>query len=285
MNDQVTRFRQVGEVMQHHGLELMSALVILIAGLFVTKLAVKWIRILVGKITRNKATISVVTNSAGIFLFGVVVTASAMQIGARPGPLITFIMIVVLAAIGVIVIFRPLIPTLPFKVGNTVKMGDLLGKVEATTFLNTRLKTFDGKTFFVPNRQILDDIVINYHFTKTRRIKVDVTIPYDEDLLRAKRVLEALMTEDARILLKPSPQVYVLELEPNGVKIGGRCWVNNPKYWVTKCEMLEKTKLRFDQEGIRFAGPRIDVTCQQRPDNPLIESSIDEMTGDEYETF
>jgi small conductance mechanosensitive channel len=37
-----------------------------------------------------------------------------------------------------------------------------MGKVEAIRFLNTRLQTFDGKTFFVPNRKILDDIVINY---------------------------------------------------------------------------------------------------------------------------
>jgi small conductance mechanosensitive channel len=54
------------------------------------------------------------------------------------------------------------LPTLPFKVGNTIKAADLMGKVEAIRFLNTRLQTFDGKTFFVPNRKILDDIVINY---------------------------------------------------------------------------------------------------------------------------
>jgi hypothetical protein len=33
------------------------------------------------------------------------------------------------------------------------------------------LKTSDGKTFFVPNRQIVDDIVINCHFSQTRRVK------------------------------------------------------------------------------------------------------------------
>ena len=285
MNNQLTRLQKLGEVMQNHGLELIMALVILIAGLFITKLAIRGVRFLGDKITRKKTTVSVVSNCVGVFLLGVVITAAAMQIGARPGPLITFMMIVMLAAIGVIVIFRPLIPTLPFKVGNTVKMGNLLGKVEATTFLNTRLRTFDGKTFFVPNRQILDDIVINYHFTKTRRIKVDVIIPYDQDLLRAKRALEALMTEDARVLTKPSPQVYVLELEPNGVRIGGRCWVNNAKYWVTKCEMLEKTKLRFDQEGIRFAGPRINVTYNQHNDKCCEDASIEEMAGDRYETF
>jgi len=259
MGDQVGKLQELGKLMQEHGLQLIFALVILIVGLFLTKWATKSLKTLLAKFFKNAATISTVANSVGVLMLGIVIIAASMEIGVKPGPLIALIMIVILSAIGIIVIFRPLIPTLPFKVGNTVKTGDLLGRIEATTLLNTRLKTFDGKTFFVPNRQILDDIVINYHFTKTRRVKVDVTIRYDQDLIKAKQLIEAVMTEDARILTKPSPQVYVLKLGAHGVELGGRCWVNNPKYWVTKCELLEKTKLRFDSESIEFAYPQLDI--------------------------
>ena len=259
MGGEISKLHELGKLMQNHGLQLIIALVILIAGLFVTKRAVVLLKTLLAKFIKNAATISIVSNSVGVLMLGIVIMASAMEVGAKPGPLIALFMIVVLAAIGVMVVFRPLIPTLPFSVGNTVKVGDLLGKVEATTILNTRVRTFDGKTFFVPNRQILNDIVINYHFTKTRRVKVDVTIRYDQDLLKAKQLIEAVMTEDARILTKPAPQVYVLDLGLNGVKLGGRCWVNNAKYWVTKCELQEKTKLRFDAESIRFAYPQMNV--------------------------
>ncbi len=259
MNEQVSKLQEMGKLMQTHGLELIIALIVLVVGLFITKWAVKNSKILLAKIIKNAATISIISNSIGIILLAIVLITAAMEIGAKPGPLIAFIMIVVLCAIGVIVIFRPLIPTLPFKVGNTVKTGDLLGKIEATTLLNTRLKAFDGKTFFVPNRKILDDVVINYQFTKTRRIKVDVSIRYDQDLVKAKQVLEAIMTADPRILTKPAPQVYVLKLTSNGVEIGGRCWVNNAKYWVAKCELLEKAKFGFDNEKIKFAYPQLDV--------------------------
>jgi small conductance mechanosensitive channel len=259
MDDQVSKLHELGKLMQEHGPQLILALLILIVGLFLTKWAIKALKKLMTKFMDNSATISIIANSVGVFMLGVVIVASGMEIGANPRNLIALIMIVVLAVIGVIVIFRPLIPTLPFKVGNTVKTGDLLGVVEATTILNTRLRTFDGKTFFVPNRQILDGIVINYHFTQTRRVKLDVTIRYDQDLLKAKQVLEAVMTEDARVLPKPSPQVYVLDLGLNGVTLGGRYWVKNPKYWVTKCELQEKTKLRFDAEAIKFAYPQMNV--------------------------
>lgn len=67
------------------------------------------------------------------------------------------------------------------------------------------------------------------------------------------------MTEDPRVLTRPSPQVYVLKLAPSGVEIGGCCWVKNAKYWVAKCELLEKTKFRFDNEKNQFAYPQLDV--------------------------
>ena len=111
----------------------------------------------------------------------------------------------------------------------------------------------------MPNRQILNDVVINYHYFGTRRVKIDVNIRYDQDLLKAKRVLEAVMVEDPRVKTKPGPQGYVRNLAISAVEVGGRCWVDKKDFWVTRCDLMEKTKLRFDQEGIRFAFPQLDL--------------------------
>jgi small conductance mechanosensitive channel len=188
-----------------------------------------------------------------------------MEFGAKPVNMLRLMTIIALVAAGLMIFLRPFIPSLPFKVGQTIKAGDLLGKVEAITLLNTRLRTFDGKTFFVPNRQILNDIVINYHFTETRRVKIDVSIRYDQDLIKAKQVLEAVMVEDPRVKAKPGPMVYTLNLTSSSVDIGGRCWVNNKDYWVARCDLTEKTKLRFDNEGIQFAFPQLDLHIKSMP--------------------
>ena len=267
MDEQITKLQELGMLMQTHGLKMILSLSVLIIGLFAVKWIMKTLKTMLGKVTKNAATISIVSNSVGVILLAVVIIAAAMEMGARPGPLIALLMIICLVAIGIIVIFRPLIPTLPFKVGNTVKAAGLLGKIEATTLLNTRMRTFDGKTFFVPNRQILDDIVINYHFTKTRRVKIDVSIRYDQNLAKAKQVLEAVMIKDSRVLAKPASIVYVLNLGPSSVDIGGRCWVDNKKYWVAKCDLLEKIKFAFDNEGIRFAYPQLDVHHYKREES------------------
>ncbi|MBC2710414.1 MAG: mechanosensitive ion channel family protein [Desulfosarcina sp.] len=259
MENEMPRLQRLGEVMTQHGTEMALALAILIIGLLAAKWIDKGLRKGLNKLMPNASFVSVFCNTVYILLVAIVITAAAVEFGAKPINMLRLLTIAALAAVGLVIFFRPFFPSLPFKVGNTVKAGNLLGKVEAITFLNTRLRTFDGKTFFVPNRQILDDIVINYHFTQTRRVKIDVSIRYDQDLLKAKRTLEAVMTGDARVKTKPGPMVYVLDLASNCVKLGGRCWVDNKNYWVARCDLLEKTKLRFDSEGIQFAFPQLDL--------------------------
>jgi len=133
------------------------------------------------------------------------------------------------------------------------------------------MRTFDGKTVFIPNSKIFNDYVINYHFTDTRRIKVDITIRYIHDIPRAKQILEAVIIEDPRALNKPArPVVYVLDLVDGCIKLGGRCWVNNINFWQTKCELLEKAILRFEKEGITIAFPQRYVHLYQDTSSPTV---------------
>ena len=184
---------------------------------------------------------------------------AAVVMGLPARPVLQILTMISLAVAGIIAVFRPLLPTLPFKVGNTVKVGDLLGKVEATTVLNTRLKTFDGKTVFIPNRKIVNDDVINFHFTPTRRFTLKVNIKFDQNLMKAKQIIESVMVEDPRVRVTPRPVVYLMSLEKGYMELQGRGWTDNVKAFVVTRELLEKTKLRFDQEGFALAVPQLQV--------------------------
>ena len=259
MEKNILELEQFQEVVEVYGLHLLLALALLVAGLIAAKFAQKYLKYLLRRFILNEAMVATIANIGFILIIRFVVIFALHLVGMHTIVVRRILIALILAAVGLVVVFRPLIPTLPFKVGNTIKVGDLLGKVEATTLLNTRLKTFDGKTVFVPNSKILNDFVINYHFTPYRRFEVDIGIRYDQDLLKAKQVLEALMTEDPRVLPTPRPTVYVTNLADNCVQLSGRGWIENVKYWKTKCDLLEKAKLRFDQEGIVIAYPQRDV--------------------------
>ena len=277
MVEKVEKLKNLAERLLANGEQLILGLILFLAGLYLTKWIMKYLRVNLSKWIKTPATVSVIVNSVGILLFNTIIAATVITIGGNPANIIALLTFFTVGAIAVIAVFRPLIPTLPFKVGNVVKTAGLLGKIEATTILNTRMRTFDGKTFFVPNRVILDDVVMNYHFTKTRRVKIDIVIGYDQDLVRAKQILEMIMVGDARVLNKPSPQIYTMNLTPSGIEIGARCWVSNIKYWPTRCDLNEKVIYKFAQEKIAFAHKQMDIFHHESlhsSDNDMEDESI-----------
>jgi small conductance mechanosensitive channel len=251
------RLQSLGDAMTIYGTRIALTLAVLIAGLLLVRWIDKILRRALFRIMPARPFVSTICHVAYILMVMIVIASAATEYGAAPLNVIRFLSIVALTALGLIIFLRPFFPTMPFKVGNTIKTGNLLGIVEAITFLNTRLRTFDGKIFFLPNRKIIDDVVINYHLTPTRRVEINVDICYDQDLHKAKQVLESLMIEDPRVKDKPSPIVRFINLASNAVELGGRCWVDNEQWWTTRCDLIERTKHRFDNEGIQFAFPQL----------------------------
>lgn len=269
----VSKIERLGDLLTNYGWDLIWGLAALVVGLLVVRLFVNLLRRGLAHVHLKPAWRATLVSIISVLLYAVVLTMAAGLIGYKSENIFKLLIALTLAAIAVILLFRPYIPSLPFKEGNTIKSGDLLGKVEAITFLNTRMRTFDGRTVWIPNTKIYKDYLINYHYTPNRRIHLDLRIRYDQDVLRAKQVLEAVMIADPRVLKSPRPVVYLTHLKADCVAIGGRCWVENIKYWRARCDLLEKIKLRFDQEGLVFALPQQDVHLnypeEAQPGRPL----------------
>ena len=287
MNKEMAKFEQIQMVMLAHGVDLILGLVLIVVGIFAIRYIVRGLRFLLVKMSIKEPARSTICNALHIILLVVLVSSGLVEVGFDSLAIRRLLIAIALAGVALVLLIRPYIPTLPFKVGQTVKAGNLLGKVEATTLINTRLRTFDGKILFVPNSKIINDIVQNYHYTPTRRVKLDVGIGYDQDLVKAKQVLETIMLEDPRVEDTPRPAVWVLNLASGCVELGGRCWVQNKNYWKVRCELIEKIKLRFDAEGIVIAYPQLDIhhyfergipplswargSSLEEPENPSIE--------------
>ena len=233
---------------------MIQALLILVVGLLALHWLMRRLKTLFDKMFVNRARAATVFSCIYVLLLTSIIAITLVQLGMDSRNMIRIVIIVSLLAIALIILFRPYMPTLPFKVGNTVKVGDMLGKIEATTLVHTRLRTFDGKTVFIPNEKILRDFVVNYHVTPTRRVKIDIPIRHIRDILRTKQILEAIMVADPRVQQKPArPVVYTLNLVEGCVMLGARCWVDNAKFWVAQCELLEKMLLKLDREGVALA--------------------------------
>lgn len=154
----------------------------------------------------------------------------------------------------------------PFKAGDFVDAGGVVGIVEKISVFSTTLRTPDNKEVIVPNGGIYGGTITNFSARSTRRVDMVFGIGYDSDLLKAKQVLQELVDADERLLKDPAPVIAVGELADSSVNILVRPWVNSADYWDVYWSMMEKVKLRFDVEGISIPFPQMDVHVSQTTD-------------------
>jgi small conductance mechanosensitive channel len=180
--------------------------------------------------------------------FAAVIAAAGLAIGfALQGSLGNF------AAGVMLILFRP------FKTGDYVEAAGVSGSVEEVQIFATIIRTPDNKQVIVGNASVMGGSITNYSAKPTRRVDLVFGIGYDDDLRRAKSVIEEIIAKDSRILQDPAPVVAVLELADSSVNFAVRPWVNTPDYWDVAFDLNEAIKLTFDAEGISIPFPQQDV--------------------------
>lgn len=196
----------------------------------------------------------------------VVIIATAGQLGINTTSFITIVGAAGLAiglalkdslsnfASGVMLImFRP------FKVGNFVNAGGVSGTVVSIALFNTILKTPDNQKIIVPNSKITNNVITNVTANDTRRVDLVIGISYDDDIKKAKEVLNRIIQEEDRILDTPKAKIAVSELADSSVNFIVRPWVKTSEYWDVYFDLTEKIKITFDEEGIHIPYPQQDV--------------------------
>ena len=88
-------------------------------------------------------------------------------------------------------------------------------------------------------------------------------IGYDDDIRKAKQVLEQILKEDTNVLKDPAPVVAVSELADSSVNFVVRPWVKSEDYWTVYWDITEKVKIAFDEHNISIPYPQQDVHMHQ----------------------
>jgi small conductance mechanosensitive channel len=121
------------------------------------------------------------------------------------------------------------------------------------------MRSGDNKEIIVPNGQIYSGAITNVSAKETRRIDLVFGIGYDDDMLKAKEIMERILLSHQLVLAEPAPAVAVAELADSSVNFNVRPWVKSGGYWKVRSDLIEKIKLAFDEEGISIPYPQMDI--------------------------
>jgi small conductance mechanosensitive channel len=147
----------------------------------------------------------------------------------------------------------------PFKVGDVVTAAGVTGKIEEVSIFNTIMITPDNQKMIVPNGAITNASITNINAKPTRRVDLVVGIGYDDDIKKAKEVLNSIVNANEKVLKEEGITVAVSELADSSVNFVVRAWVKTPDYWDVKFNLTETIKNTFDKEGISIPYPQQDL--------------------------
>ena len=151
----------------------------------------------------------------------------------------------------------------PFKVGDYVLISGYEGTVENIYIINTKLKTKDGKSIYIPNSVASSTTVTNFFERDTRRVDLTFSIGYNSDFRKAEAILAELTEKHEKILKTPAPVIRMSSHSASSIDIICRPWVKSKDYWSVYFDLLEQVKERFDAEGIEIPFQQVDVHVKQ----------------------
>jgi len=151
----------------------------------------------------------------------------------------------------------------PFKVGDYVEVSDVSGTVKHINILQTKLLTIDNKAIYIPNGQVSSTKIINYSAEKTRRLDLQFSIGYNDDVNAVKRLLLEIVENNKLSLLEPAPIIRVSSHGESSVKIATKVWVLTENYWDLNYDLLEDVKFAFTKNGISVPFNKLEVNIKQ----------------------
>ena len=146
----------------------------------------------------------------------------------------------------------------PFNVNDTVKVQDVFGKVKEMEFRYTKIATFDGRSVYIPNSDVLKNPVYNYTEDGFFRADFVVGIAYENDIQKAKELIHHYLQNESEIVQDDTHANFVAEeeLAASTVNLKVYFWVETDDFrrgmLQTKGRVMQNVKTMLENNGFNL---------------------------------
>ena len=152
-----------------------------------------------------------------------------------------------------------LITLRPFRSGDYVAIAGQEGTVEKVEIFQTVLRSPNNHLVTLPNSQITSAPIVNYTARERRRADIAVGIGYEQDVARAREVLQRIAAEQPGVLNDPAPDVLVAGLGDSSVNLLLRAWIETPRFIAVRSALTEAVHREFARAEISIPFPQRDL--------------------------
>lgn len=263
--DELQKIDWLGHL-QSAGLKLAGGLLILLIGLWLARRLANWLDRALTRASMEATLRGFLRNISYGAMVVVVTTSALFAIGVSPASVLAVLGAAGLAiglalkdslsniASGVMLIVQR-----PFRVGDFVEIGGMMGTVEQIRVFQTRINGIDNRGVVLPNSLITTAPIINFTANPRRRVDVAVGVGYEDDLKLARETLLEVARQHPKVLDQPAPEVHVTGLADSSVNMELRAWANTPDFGVVRSEITEAVRNAIIGRGLNIPYPQRDL--------------------------
>jgi small-conductance mechanosensitive channel len=144
----------------------------------------------------------------------------------------------------------------PFKLGDTIKVGNTTGEVLSIDLLSVKLRTFDNLFVRIPNETLIKSEVTNLTRFPIRRFDLLLGVAYKEQIATVRKVLLEVADNNPLCLDEPAPMFLFLGFGDSALNIQFSVWSKRENFRDLRNSLQEEVKLAFDAAGIEIPFPQ-----------------------------
>lgn len=147
----------------------------------------------------------------------------------------------------------------PFVTGDYIEANGLSGTVQRIDMVHTYLNTPDNRQIVIPNGQLISENIVNYSREEKRRVDMTFSIGYADDVEKAKAALRQVVENHPLALRDPAPFIRVEKRAASSVDLVVRVWCKNEDYWDLHFDLLEQGGDALDRAGVNTPYDQLDI--------------------------
>lgn len=180
-------------------------------------------------------------------------------------------------ASGIVLLFER-----PIRIGDTVTLGNIEGKVSDIQLRATTVTDWDEREIVIPNKDFITNRVINWTLKSTiSRMTITVGVAYGADPDNARNLLLEIAMDHPLVLKDPAPQSLFDEFDASSMRLVLRVYLpTRSVYLQLRHELMSQIVSRFQKAGIVIASPVCDVRVQMVASRDLEANGLNSHLAD-----
>lgn len=251
---------------------IISAIIVIIVAFILSKFVTGILLFRLSKRDLNREIIILIGRMCTYGILFVGILAATEIVGLNLGSLIAFLGVGMGFALkdllsnfiaGIMILTQK-----KFKIGDRIKLGDIVGKIVEIEARTTQIKSFDGTLLIVPNAQMITAVIENFSANEMRRISFEVGVHYNTPLQDSIPLAIASVKKHQKVMPEPAANVVATEFGDSAIILKVLFWVESGTSRLqVKSEVIQQLKLDFDAAGIEIPFPIRTLTLDSNDGN------------------